>query len=188
MDDLQNVCLVGHGSSGFVKKAIHKRTGLPLVVKVIHFDAQSELLRKQVTTELRTLYGSRHAHIVKYHQSFFDGGCITIVMEYMDAGSLAHVLQRHVATPLPEDMIAEIARQALEVRAAHAPCCVRGPERPPGTLSTCCDVQLKVGNARAWQIYPNGKRILANFDEDLATPIIGNFTGPSSICGIFCQP
>ena len=30
----------------------------------------------------------------RYYQSFFDNGAITILMEFMDAGSLAHVLQR----------------------------------------------------------------------------------------------
>ena len=63
----------------------------------------------QVTTELRTLHGASHPHVVKYHQAFFDNGAITIVMEHMDGGSLADVLKLH--NGLKEPYIAELARQ-----------------------------------------------------------------------------
>lgn len=65
-----------------------------LVLKVIQFDVSSDVVRKQVTTELRTLYGARHPHVVRYYQAFFDNGAITIVMEFMDKGSLADVLKQ----------------------------------------------------------------------------------------------
>jgi hypothetical protein len=79
----------------------NKHTNELLVLKVIQFDVSSDVTRKQVTTELRTLYGASHPHVVRYHQAFFDNGAITIVMEYMDGGSLADVLKLH-KTGLPE--------------------------------------------------------------------------------------
>jgi hypothetical protein len=74
-----------HASSGFVKKkkSCSQTTGAPS--KVVHH-AQSEVPRKQVTTELATPYGCSHRQVPS---SFFDG--VTIVMEFMNAGSLAHI-------------------------------------------------------------------------------------------------
>lgn len=63
-------------------------------VQVIQFDVRSEQLRKQISRELRTLHGSRHPNIVRYHQSFLQDGGITIAMEYMDRDTLAHLLKR----------------------------------------------------------------------------------------------
>jgi hypothetical protein len=84
--------VIGSGSSGIVKRVQHKRTRATYVLKVINFDVGNELLRKQITTELKTLYGAQHPHIVQYHQSYFANGAITILMEHMDAGSLYDLL------------------------------------------------------------------------------------------------
>ena len=65
----------------------------------------------QVTTELRTLYGASHPHIVKYYQSFFDNGAITILVEYMDGGALADILK---GKRVPEKYVAEIGRQVCQ--------------------------------------------------------------------------
>jgi serine/threonine protein kinase len=51
-------------------------------------------VRRQVTTEVRAMDGARHPHIVSYHQSYFANGAMTILMEFMDGGSLWDVLQR----------------------------------------------------------------------------------------------
>ena len=94
LDDLQELSTIGSGSSGVVKKVRHKSTADVFVLKVINFDVNSEQLRKQVIMELKTLYGAQHPHIVQYHQSYFANGAITILMEYMDGGSLYDLLQK----------------------------------------------------------------------------------------------
>lgn len=109
LDDLEELGIIGTGSSGVAKKMRNKHTGELLVLKAIQFDVNSDQTRKQVTTELRTMYGASHANIVRYYQSFFSNGAISIVMEYMDLGSLADVLK--VVKRIPEKYIAEIARQ-----------------------------------------------------------------------------
>ncbi len=50
-------------------------------------------------------------YVIKYHQAFYDAGAITIVMEYMDGGSLLQVLidQGRIA----EKYLAEISKQVL---------------------------------------------------------------------------
>ncbi|KAL6752613.1 kinase-like domain-containing protein [Haematococcus lacustris] len=126
LQDLEELGIIGSGSSGVAKKVRNRHTGALLVLKVIQFDVSSDTIRKQVTTELRTLYGASHQNIVKYHQAFFDNGAITIVMEYCDGGSLADVLRAVSRTrpgqAVPEKYIAEIARQVPDmlVKAWHA--------------------------------------------------------------------
>ncbi|KAG2439821.1 hypothetical protein HYH02_010455 [Chlamydomonas schloesseri] len=93
IDDFEELCVIGQGSSGVAKKVRNKRDGRHMVLKVIQFDVSSDTVRKQVTTELRTLYGADHPAVVRYYGAFFDNGAITIAMEYCDAGSLADLLK-----------------------------------------------------------------------------------------------
>jgi len=68
-------------------------------------------VRKQINQELRALYEASSEYVIKYHQAFYDSGAITIVMEYMDGGSLLQVLMDH--GKIPEKYLAEISRQVL---------------------------------------------------------------------------
>ncbi|EFJ51614.1 hypothetical protein VOLCADRAFT_73333 [Volvox carteri f. nagariensis] len=113
LDDFEEICVIGQGSSGVAKKVRNKRDGRLMVLKVIQFDVSSDVIRKQVTTELRTLYGAAHRNVVKYSAAWFDNGAITIAMEYCDAGSLADLLKRLAGPGLPEPVIAHIARQLV---------------------------------------------------------------------------
>jgi len=110
--DLEDLGVIGQGSSGLAKKVRNRLDNHLLVLKVIQFDVSSETIRKQVSTELRTLHGSSNHNVVKYHAAFFAEGAVTIVMEYMDGGSLADVLKQ-AKQGLPERFIAEIARQVV---------------------------------------------------------------------------
>lgn len=48
LDDLEDLGVIGSGSSGVAKKVRNKRTGALLVLKVIQFDVGSDVVRKQV--------------------------------------------------------------------------------------------------------------------------------------------
>ena len=110
IDDLEQIGILGCGSSGVVRKVRHKHTGDVLALKVIQLNVEDQV-RKQINQELRALYEASSEFVVKYHQAFYDSGAITIVMEYMDGGSLLQVLrdQGKVAEPY----LAEISRQVL---------------------------------------------------------------------------
>eukprot|EP00873_Tetraselmis_striata_P006933 jgi/Tetstr1/427197/TSEL_017385.t1 len=112
LDDLVEQGIVGSGSSGVVRKVKHKITGDVLVLKVIQFDVQSDQLRKQITQELRTLHSAANPWVVRYYQSFFANGAITVVMEYMDGGTLANICNKH-RDGIEEKYLADIARQVL---------------------------------------------------------------------------
>eukprot|EP00879_Flechtneria_rotunda_P028623 GHRR01030812.1.p1 GENE.GHRR01030812.1~~GHRR01030812.1.p1 ORF type:complete len:206 (+),score=80.94 GHRR01030812.1:563-1180(+) len=94
LEDLQELGVAGLGSSGLVKKVLHKPNGNVYVLKVINVNMGSEVVRRQVTTEIKALDGARHPHVVEYHQSYFVNGALTILMEYMDGGSLWDLLQK----------------------------------------------------------------------------------------------
>jgi mitogen-activated protein kinase kinase 1 len=64
------------------------------VLKVINLDMGNQQVRRQVTREVRALDGARHPHVVSYHQSFFAEGAVTILMEFMDGGTLWDLLQK----------------------------------------------------------------------------------------------
>lgn len=65
-DDLEDMGVIGSGSSGVAKKVHNRRTGQTLVLKVINFDVSSDTTRKQITTELRTLHDSTHSSVVRW--------------------------------------------------------------------------------------------------------------------------
>lgn len=113
LEDLEDHGLVGSGASGLVRKVVYPPMGRTLVLKVIQFDFSNETVRKHITGELRTLYESHHAYIVRYYQAYLEEGCIIVVMEFMDAGTLTQLMAR-AARPIPEPHLAVLARQALQ--------------------------------------------------------------------------
>lgn len=55
LDDFEELCVIGQGSSGVAKKVRNRRDGRLMVLKVIQFDVSSDVVRKQV----RQQQGSR---------------------------------------------------------------------------------------------------------------------------------
>jgi len=110
LDDLTVLGTIGAGSSGVVQRVTHKQTKQTFALKLIQVE-MAQQARKQLCTELRTLSGALHANVVTFHHAFTDKGCVSILMEYMDAGSLFDVLKQKKR--LPEHHIATVAAQVL---------------------------------------------------------------------------
>jgi serine/threonine protein kinase len=145
LGDLVDVAVVGHGSSGVVYKVKLKHADRVLVKKVIPFDARCDETRKRVCMELRTLYGAGSPYVVKYYQSFLANGAITIVMEYLDGGSLADVLKR--VPRLPEPHLAEVARQVLAgLQYLHRDLMVMHRDIKPSNLLVSSKGELKISD------------------------------------------
>ncbi|RWV92988.1 hypothetical protein GW17_00044588 [Ensete ventricosum] len=106
--DLDAVKVVGKGSGGFVQLVRHKWTSQFFAVKVIQMNIQ-ENIRKQIAQELRINLSTRSPFVVLCYQCFYDNGVISIVLEYMDGGSLADFL-KNVKT-IPEAYLAAICKQ-----------------------------------------------------------------------------
>ena len=128
---LEDVCVLGEGSSGFVKLVRHRTTPRRrYALKVVALGC-AEQERKQILMELRTLHKCNSPNIIAFHDAFYAEGAVHVVLEYMDCGSLADVLQRH--GPLPEAMLARISLAVLTGLAHlhHELKTVRRPSRRP---------------------------------------------------------
>lgn len=84
---------IGHGSSGHVTKVIHKPTGLVMARKLIPLDEKTS---KQVARELQNLHNCNSPFIVGFYNVVHSGNGtdINIYMEYMNGGSLNHVMKK----------------------------------------------------------------------------------------------
>ena len=69
-----------------IKKAIY----LPYLL-TLSYTGQN--ISKQNILEVEVLKKTNHENIIKYHESFFSGGKLHIVLEYADRGTLESVIQ-----------------------------------------------------------------------------------------------
>lgn len=70
-----------------------------------------ETVRKQIVQELRINQAAQCPHVVVYYDAFYNNGVISIVLEYMDGGSLADVVKR--VEKIPEPYLAVISKQVF---------------------------------------------------------------------------
>uniref|UniRef100_A0A1D1Z959 mitogen-activated protein kinase kinase n=1 Tax=Anthurium amnicola TaxID=1678845 RepID=A0A1D1Z959_9ARAE len=116
LDDMDMIQVIGKGTSGIVQLVRHKWTEQFFALKAIQLSNILEETRKQIAQELKINYSINHSsqcpYIVAYYQSFYDNGVITIVLEYMDGGSLADFLKK--VKSIPEPYLAAICKQVLK--------------------------------------------------------------------------
>ncbi|CAK9174026.1 unnamed protein product [Ilex paraguariensis] len=72
--------------------------------------------RRQIAQELKINQSSQCQNVVVCYQSFYENGAISIILEYMDGGSLPDFL-KHVKT-IPEPCLAAICAQEEVVPSA----------------------------------------------------------------------
>lgn len=68
-----------------------------------------ESARKNIAQELKINQSSQCPYVVVCYQSFYDNGAISIILEYMDGGSLADFLKK--VGRIPEQFLAAICKQ-----------------------------------------------------------------------------
>lgn len=103
--------MLGQGTGGVVKKAIHRPSKKIIALKEIPFQ-QDERLRKQILIELKTLHECNHDNVLKSYGAFEREGKVNIALEFMDAGSLAFILKK--VGQIPEPIIGMITVQILQ--------------------------------------------------------------------------
>ncbi|KAK4368604.1 hypothetical protein RND71_012396 [Anisodus tanguticus] len=111
LDDFEAIKVIGKGNGGIVRLVQHKWTGQFFALKV-YTPSISISLSWQIAQELRINLSSQCPYVVIFYQSFFDNGAISIILEYMDGGSLAD-LTKKVKT-VPEPYLAAICKQVLK--------------------------------------------------------------------------
>ncbi|KAI3923815.1 hypothetical protein MKW92_030831 [Papaver armeniacum] len=93
LEDLETIKVIGKGSGGVVQLVRHKWAGTLFALKVIQMNIQEEV-RKQIVQEVKINQASQCPHIVVCYHSFYHNGFISLVLEYMDRGSLVDVMKQ----------------------------------------------------------------------------------------------
>jgi len=102
LSDLVILGPIGQGASGLVQKAcLRRHPDRFLALKVVPLDL-SEAKSKAVLVELRTLHYAAHPNIVDFFGAFHKERSISLVLEYMDQGSLSDCLKRLKALKLKQ--------------------------------------------------------------------------------------
>jgi mitogen-activated protein kinase kinase 1 len=109
LTDLEDICVLGSGACGIVKKVKHKTSNQIYALKTVTAEIDDKVLNKQLL-ELKTYHQSNHPYIVSFHGAFFTEGRLSFVLEYMDAGTLADLIK---AGPITENVLARLTAQIL---------------------------------------------------------------------------
>lgn len=110
VSDFLSIETLGQGAGGVVWKAVHRPSRRIIALKKMPYN-QDEKLKKQIMIELQTLSACDHENILKSYAAFDVEGKINIALEFMDAGSLAHILARVIK--IPEVVLGIISTQIL---------------------------------------------------------------------------
>lgn len=70
--------------------------------------------RKQIAQELKINQSAQCQYVVVCYQSFYDNGAISIILEYMDGGSLLDILKK--VKTIPEPYLAAICKQVGKLK------------------------------------------------------------------------
>mmetsp|Transcript_10222 Transcript_10222/g.22676 ORF Transcript_10222/g.22676 Transcript_10222/m.22676 type:complete len:378 (-) Transcript_10222:25-1158(-) len=106
---------IGRGACSVVKRARHTRSSELFALK--SFQIHDENRRAMLAKEIGILLGLECDCLVRLEGAFFESGIVTMVLEYMDCGSLYSIFrkyQQHSGNKgLPEASVAAIAYQIL---------------------------------------------------------------------------
>ena len=104
---------IAEGGMGAVYKVRHRLLDEIRVIKVMRPQAaESEEQRKRFLREARTATKLRHPNIVTFHDFGLDeSDTAYMVMEFVDGVTLAHLIRKGGAQPLP--IVLELAKQCL---------------------------------------------------------------------------
>uniref|UniRef100_A0A0D6QTM7 mitogen-activated protein kinase kinase n=1 Tax=Araucaria cunninghamii TaxID=56994 RepID=A0A0D6QTM7_ARACU len=144
LSDLERVGVLGQGSGGTVYKVLHRKSSSYYALKVIRLDHDLNV-RRQIIREMEILKKTRFPGVVKCHGIFDEAGYISFVLEYMDGGSLANLLEHK--RRLSEALLARVARQVLEgLKYLHGEKIVHRDIKPSNLLISRNFEQVKIAD------------------------------------------
>ncbi|EPS64762.1 hypothetical protein M569_10015 [Genlisea aurea] len=109
--DFDAVQVIGQGAGGIVHLVQHKWTGQYFALKVIQMNIE-ESARDRVAKELKINQSCQSPYVVVCYQSFYENGAISLILEFMDGGSLADFLKK--VNRIPEQFLAAICKRVLK--------------------------------------------------------------------------
>ncbi|KAJ3235741.1 MAP kinase kinase (MEK) [Chytriomyces hyalinus] len=115
-EDLQFAEELGHGAGGSVAKVVHIPSGAVMARKHLSVNVDAEQDRRKaernLKNELKILHKCRSEYIVSSFGAFVHDGGVSVVMEYMDLGSLEFIYKTF--GPIVEAVVAKVAVRTLK--------------------------------------------------------------------------
>ncbi|XP_021746009.1 mitogen-activated protein kinase kinase 2-like [Chenopodium quinoa] len=108
--DVDTIKVIGKGSGGLVQLVQHKWTNQFFALKVIQMNIE-ESARKQTAQELKINQSLECPYVVACYQCFYQNEAFSIILEYMDGGSLVDLLKK--VKTIPEEYLAAICKQVV---------------------------------------------------------------------------
>lgn len=112
-EDLRIGHELGKGSQGKVRVVQHRVTNEKFALKYISFESDSEDIRLPLESELRQVAAVKHKNVVSSYEAFFREGRLFVVLEYMNAGTMKDIIQKH-PKQFSEPILAYIARELFQ--------------------------------------------------------------------------
>ena len=109
LKNLSKLGEVGRGSSGVVYRVHDRQSGLIWALKEVPLQADEDK-RRMTIDELRTAHKVDHANIVSCHEVFYHRGVFSLVMDYMDGGSMLDNLKSARDRLMPLSVLAHVCR------------------------------------------------------------------------------
>ncbi|XP_030047421.1 serine/threonine-protein kinase Nek1 isoform X2 [Microcaecilia unicolor] len=105
MEKYAKVNKIGEGSFGKAILVRSKEDGKQYVVKEINISRMSKKERQESRKEVAVLANMKHPNIVQYKESFEEGGCLYIVMDYCEGGDLFKRINAQKGVLFTEDQV-----------------------------------------------------------------------------------
>ena len=182
LKNLLKVREVGRGSSGVVYRVHEKQSGQVWALKEVPLPADEEK-RRMTVDELRTAHSVDHINIVNCCEVFYSRGVFSLVMDFMDGGSLLDNLKAAKGRLMPLGALAHVGRSiAAALTHLHEEVGVVHRDVKPGNILLTChgDVKLadlgictRPGELRA---LPSPKAPTADGEAEPATAWVGTVT------------
>ena len=116
LDDYEILQILGKGGYGLVSKVKSKKNNKLYAMKKIDFSLIKQQAEKDLSlNEIKIIKSLNSPHIIKYYNSFFEGNCMYVLMEYMDNGDMKGYIEVHknMSKPIPEPELWELFYQCL---------------------------------------------------------------------------
>ena len=113
ISDFELVRTLGQGSSGKVKLAVQRETGMQVAIKIIKKSAfrRGDNLQLKIRREIALMHITDHPHLLKLLDVYESPRHLYMIMEYASKGELFDYLVKH--TSLKEDVAMRFFRQII---------------------------------------------------------------------------
>jgi len=145
-DELEFQEEIGTGASSVVRRAVHGPSGQFVAVKQIQILEKTK--RDQMVSELRIMRTHTCPWLVPLYNAFYEEATVSMVLEFMDGGSVATLVEKHANGGLrDESELAKIAVQMLNgVNYLHRQCHQVHRDLKPANVMLNAKGQVKISD------------------------------------------